>query len=158
MAVGRLALLVCALPLLIFLSQLKAEVGAVATDAKAITAHVSYEQAWRDLGASDFEGFMAFCRRRIPRTASLVSIAATPAFGYYRAGYDLDPRTVWPIVSPLGPEANAYPRVTPRLLDATLARTGARYVVVWRVRLTSPWRGYRWLARYATDEYVMAVR
>lgn len=158
MSAGRLAIMVCLLPALLFLARFGAEVQGLRSDVGFIAAHPSDSAAWGRLGASDFEDFMAFCRRHIPPSATVVSIAAAPAFGYYRGAYDLYPRSVWPIVSPLGLHAEDYPHVTARMLSTTLARTGARYIVVWRVALPHTWRGYRRLVRYAPGEYVLTLQ
>lgn len=158
MRAGRLAILVGLLPVLLFVARFQAELQGLRADVGMIAVHPSHSMAWRRLGAADFEDFMAFCRRHIPPSAAVVSIASMPAFGYYRGSYDLYPRTVWPIVSPLGLHAQDYPRVSARLLAATLARTGARYVAVWRVTLPPPGRAYRSVARFAANEYVLAVR
>ena len=158
MSVGRLAIVICLLPVLLLLARFQPELQGLRADVEMIGAHPSTSVAWRRLGASDFEDFMAFCRRHIPPSAAVVSIASMPAFGYYRGNYDLYPRTVWPIVSPLGLRAEDYPHVTAGLLTTTLARTGARYVAVWRVTLPASWHGYRLLERFAPGEYVLAVR
>ncbi len=101
---------------------------------------------------------MAFCRRRIPPSGSVVSIVLQPAFGYYRGNYDLYPRTVWPYVSPLGAQADDPHNISRELLRTVLHHTGARYLVVWHVTLPTPLPAYRWVATFAPDEYVVALR
>ena len=153
---GEVGLLV-ALALLL-LPSLGGELSAASGDMDALRAARPPAEAWQALGRADYEGFMGFCRRRIPSTAAVISIVAQPAFGYYRAGYTLYPRTVWPIVSPLGERANDAPVVTEARLIGVLNRMGARYLAVWHVALPRRLSPARWKAQYAPDEYVLALR
>jgi len=153
---GEVGLLV-ALALLL-LPSLGGELSAAGGDLIALGTGRSQAEAWQALGGADYEGFMGFCRRRIPPKAAVISIVAQPALGYYRAGYALYPRTVWPIVSPLGERANDAPVVTEARLMGVLNRTGARYLAVWHVALPRRLPAVRWKAQYAPDEYVLALR
>ena len=131
---------------------------AVGADVGTVMMRPSYAEAWRSLGGADYEGFMDFCRQRIPRSGAVVSIVEQPSFGYYRATYDLYPRTVWPIVSWLGPHADDRPIITRVLLRQVLIRTGARYLAVWHVSLPRPLPASRWVATFAPGEYLIALR
>jgi len=143
---------------LLLLPSLGGELSAASGDMAALRAARPPAEAWQALGGADYEGFMEFCRRRIPSTAVVLSIVAQPAFGYYRANYALYPRTVWPIVSPLGERANDAPVVTEARLMGVLNRMGARYLAVWHVALPRRLSPARWKAQYAPDEYVLALR
>jgi len=143
---------------LLLLPSLGGELSTASGDMAALRAARPPVEAWQALGGADYEEFMGFCRRRIPVTAVALSIVAQPAFGYYRANYTLYPRTVWPIVSPLGQRANDAPVVTDARLIGVLNRTGARYLAVWHVALPRRLPPARWKAQYAPDEYVLALR
>ena len=155
---ARPAILAGIVPLLFALTYLGAEVRGLNADAHLLASRPSYGWAWSSMGAADFHDFMVFAARYIPDSASVVSIALQPAFGYYRGSYELYPRTVWPIVSPLGLHAHDAPVVTASLLRAVLARTRAGYIAVWRVAMPRPPVAHRWIETFARDEYVVALR
>jgi hypothetical protein len=158
MPVSRWSVLVGAAFVAASLFTLGAEAGSLGAGVGAIISRPSYAAAWYALGGADYEEFMAFCRARIPSSGALASIVAQPAFGYYRANYDLYPRTVWPYVSPQDADANAPHPLSARLLRAVLRETGAHYLAVWHVAVPRPLPAYRWVATFRPGEYVVALQ
>jgi hypothetical protein len=127
-------------------------------DVRALVERIPAAAAWRTLGMGDYEEFMAFCSRRIPGRGAVLSIVLQPAIGYYRAAYDLYPRTVWPYVSPQDPHADEPHPLPAATLARVLAATKARYLAVWHVALPRPLPPVRWVATFAPGEYVIALR
>jgi len=100
----------------------------------AIAEHIGQSRPLL-LPAPAYDRFLRTVRMRTPPTARLLVASTTPAFALYRANYELYPRTLY------SAHGTALVWVEPHITWEGLARlarrTGARYILVWKLPAVS---------------------